>query len=160
MTRLATTALVICLVAGLNTFAAATDFAEDGVVDVYAALAVVEDTEIDFGTVTDNDGTVTLGLLDSITSDVSGIHVGSSTVLSGDYTISGEVGAAVGIDIAGSTTAGLEIVNFTTNAGVLPLAGQILPVVLVIGADLTVTSATAAPGTNQLLNFTITVNYE
>ena len=160
MTRLATTALMICLVAGLSTVAAATDFGEDGVVDVYAALAVTESVEIDFGTVTDNDGVITLTLVNTIVGDASGIHVGSSTPVTGSYIVSGQAGAAVGIDINGSTTAGLEIKNFTTDAGVLPLAGQILPITLAVGADLEVFSGTAAPGNDQPLNFTVSVNYE
>ena len=41
----------------------------DTVVDIYAVLGVAETTELDFGSVTDQDGTITLGLADTITSD-------------------------------------------------------------------------------------------
>ncbi len=160
MSRLITIALALCLLQGFSRPAAAADFPETGVVDVFAALLVTEDFGIDFGTVSDNDGTVTLNLADTISLDPSGIAVPDASVNSGDFTITGEVGAAVGIDIAGSITAGLEILNFTTDLGVLPLAGQVLPVTMIVGADLTVDSGTAVAGPGQLLNYTVSVTYE
>ena len=56
MTRLTTIALTLCLMAGFSPIAGATDFAEDGTVDVFISLSVNEDTNLDFGAVTDRDG--------------------------------------------------------------------------------------------------------
>ena len=161
MSRLTTIALTLCLLAGFSPLAAAFDFNHDGVVDVFAALGVAETTEMDFGTVSNNDGTVTLGTGDSITANPQLIHVTSSTVFTGDYTISGEANATVAVALTGSATAGLTIDTFTTDQGDLnnvPLGGG-GSVVLAIGADLTVDSGTASPGTDLPLNFTLGITY-
>ena len=44
MTRLTTIALTLCLLAGFSPLAAATDFNETGLVDIFTALAVNQDT--------------------------------------------------------------------------------------------------------------------
>ncbi len=161
MTRLTTIALTLCLLAGFSPLAAATDFNETGLVDIFTALAVNQDTALDFGAVSDNDGTVTLGLTDNIAADPSGIHVPSSIFTTGDFTITGQAAQTVAVTITGSgPTAGLTIGNFNTDQGAPPLAGLALPITLAIGADLTVDSASAAPGNDQNLNFTIGVTYE
>ena len=160
VTRLATIALTLCLLAGFSPLAAATDFNETGVVDIYTALLVSQTTPLDFGAVSDNDGVVTLGIADDIT-DPSGIHVPSSTYTTGDFSITGQAAQSVAVTITGSgPTAGLTIGNFNTDQGAPPLAGLALPATLAIGADLTVDSASAAPGNDQNLNFTIGVTYE
>ncbi len=152
--------LVFGVTLGLTTVAGATDFLHDGRVDIVAALAVAETTELDFGSVTDNNGTVTLNTSDVISSDPSSIHVGG-TVASGDYTITGEANLIVTVVLTGSAASGLTIDTFTTNQGDLTSVnlGAGGSVVVTIGADLTVASATAAPGANQALNFTIGVTY-
>lgn len=159
MTRLTTIGLALCLMAGFSPLAAATDFNEDGNVDVYAALTVFETIEIDFGTVTDNDGTITLDLADTI-NDPSGIYVASDPATTGDYLLGGESGQTVAIVLTGSTTNGLTIGNFTTSEADLnnvTLTGGSIS--LLIGADLTVASGTATAGPNQPLNFTIGITY-
>ena len=132
----------------------------NGRVDVYEVLGLSETTELDFGTVSDNNGTITLGLGDSITSDASGISLGG-TIASGVYTVTGQANATVSMSLAGSSAAGLTIGSFTSSEADLSTvslgAGGSNAVTL--GADLTVASATAAPGADQLLSFTITVNY-
>ncbi|MEE9278860.1 MAG: DUF4402 domain-containing protein [Myxococcota bacterium] len=152
--------MTLVLAMGFTPMASAIDFTHDGVVDVFAALAVAETTELDFGIVSDNDGTVTLNTSDTISSDPSGIHAGG-TVATGDYTITGEASTTVAVTLTGSTAAGLTIGTFTTDQADLnnvPL-GVGGSVVLAIGADLTVSAASASPGTNQTLSFTLGITY-
>ena len=160
MTRFSSSLLVFCLLVGISASARALDFAHDGHVDVFAALGAAETQDLLFGVVTDSDGTVTLDTSDSITADPNGIHVGG-TVASGDYDLTGEPNQMLAIAITGSTTSGLEIGNFTTNQTDLnsvPI-GPTGSVVLTVGADLTVDSATAVSGIFQPLNYTIAVTY-
>ncbi len=159
MKRFVSFSAVLGLIFALNGVAHAIDFAHDGKVDVIQALAVAETTELDFGTVSDNDGTITLDLVDGIT-DPSGIHAGG-TVASGVYTITGQSGNVVTVVLtAGAMPAGLDMDNFTTSEAdlaLVTLTGGTLA--LTIGADLTVTAASAAVGADQLLAFTIGVTY-
>ena len=160
MTRLGSSLLVSCLLLGISSSAGAIDFAHNGHVDVFPAIGTAETQDMLFGVVTDTDGTVTLDISDSITADPNGIHVGG-TVASGDYDITGEPNQTLGIAITGSTTSGLAIGNFTTNQADLnsiPI-GPAGSVVLTVGADLTVDSATAVAGIFQPLNYTIAVTY-
>ncbi len=156
--------LAALLVATPFTQVMALDSAQDGVVDVFIALAVAETVELDFGAVIDADGTVTLDTADTIASDPNGIHQGG-TVASGVYTITGQPSTAVDVDITPANANGLLLSNFTTDVGggVFPLVGVMIDGVgdlaMTLGADLEVQSGTAAPGANQALNFTITVTY-
>ncbi len=152
--------LAFCLCMGIGSAAEAVEFSQDGHVDVFAALGAAETQDLLFGVVTDSDGTVTVDTSDSITADPNGIHVGG-TVASGDYNITGEPNQTLAVAITGSTTSGLAIGNFTTNQADLnsvPIrpAGS---VVLTVGADLTIDSATAVAGIFQPLNYTIAVTY-
>ena len=138
----------------------AVDFAQNGKVEVITALNVTESTELDFGAVADNDGTITLNLTDTISADPSGIHKGG-TAASGHYTVTGEPNKSVTIGFAGSTANGLTIGSFTTsqadpNNVALGGAGSVL---ITIGADLTVDAATATEGSDHLLSFTVSVTY-
>ncbi len=138
----------------------AADFAHDGKVDVILALSVAETIELDFGTVSDNDGTITLDTSDTISSDTNGISAGGS-IATGVYTISGQSGNIVTVVLtAGSMPAGLAMANFTTSeadlSAVTLVAGT---AAITIGADLTVTAASAATGNDQALNFTVAVTY-
>ena len=159
MKRFVSFSAVLGLIFALNGVAHAIDFAHDGKVDVIQALAVAETTELDFGTVSDNDGTITLDLADGIT-DPSGIHAGG-TVASGVYTITGQSGNVVTVVLtAGAMPAGLDMDNFTTSEAdlaLVTLTGGTLA--LTIGADLTVTAASAVVGADQVLAFTIGVTY-
>lgn len=158
--RITRTALAFLLAMGVASTASATDFNHDGVVDVYAALAVAETTELDFGIVQDLDGTVTLDVNDAITSDANSIHVGG-TVLSGVYTVTGQINQSVAVSFTGSTASGLTIGTFTHDQGDINNVGLGAggSAAVTIGADLTVNAAAAGTGTNQLLAFTVTVTY-
>ncbi len=152
--------MALGLIMGLTGVGHTADFAHDGKVDVILALSVAETTELDFGTVSDNDGTITLDLTNTIPSDTNGISAGG-TIASGVYTISGQSGNIVSVVLtAGSMPAGLAMANFTTSeadlSAVTLVAGT---AAITIGADLTVTAASAATGNDQALNFTISVTY-
>ncbi len=152
--------LALVLTFTFSSIALATDFAVDGKVDVVAALAVAETTELDFGKVTDNDGTITLSLVNTITSDTNGIGVGG-TIVSGVYTITGGANETVAVVLTGSSASGLTIGTFTTSEGDLNTValGAGGSNALTIGADLTVVAASAAAGDDQSLSFTIGVTY-
>jgi hypothetical protein len=158
-------ALTLVALVSIMPFAAvALDSAQDGKVDVLVALSLAETVELDFGAVADADGTVTLDISDTIASDPAAIHQGG-TVTSGLYTITGSASTLVDVDIAASNANGLNLSNFTTDAGAgtFPLVGVSTDgtgdLAMLLGADLQVQSGTAAPGSNQDLAFTITVVY-
>ena len=152
--------LALVLTFTFSSIALATDFAVDGKVDVVAALGVAETTELDFGKVTDNDGTITLSLVNTITSDTNGIGVGG-TIVSGVYTITGGANETVAVVLTGSSASGLTIGTFTTSEGDLNTValGAGGSNALTIGADLTVLASAAAAGADQSLSFTIGVTY-
>ncbi len=132
----------------------------NGRVDVYAAIGMSETTELDFGLVALANGTITLGLSDSITSDANGISYGG-TIASGVYTVTGEASQTVSMSLTGSTSSGLTIGTFTSSEadlGTVSLGGGGSNAVT-LGADLTVAQGPASTGNDQALNFTITVNY-
>ncbi len=162
--KFATRMLVMFVVLSVAGFAFAVDLPLDGKVDVFIPLTVAETFELDFGAVNDQDGTVTLDLLDAITVDASSIHAGGTTQ-SGVYTFSGSANQTIDIAIAANNANGLNLTNFTTDlgGGTFPLVGEALDgagdLACTIGADLTVVAATAAEGANQSLNFTFTANY-
>ncbi len=160
MKRFVSLSAVLGLIFALNGVAHAIDFAHDGKVDVIQALAVAETTELDFGAVSDNDGTITLDLLNTISVDASGIAAGGSPA-SGVYTVSGKDGNVVTVVLtAGAMPAGLDMDNFTTSeadlANVTLTGGN---AAITIGADLQVTAAAAGVGNDQLLAFTVGVTY-
>ena len=160
MKRFVSFSAVLGLIFALNGVAHAVDFAHDGRVEIIEALGVAETTELNFGKVSDNDGTITLDLADTISLDVNGISAGGP-IASGVYTITGQSGNVVSVVLtAGAMPAGLAMATFTTSEadlGNVTLTGGTLA--LTIGADLTVTAASAAVGADQLLNFTIGVTY-
>ena len=159
MARIRYIALAFLLALGAASSASAVDFNHDGVIDIFAALAVAETIELDFGTAQDLDGTITLDINDTITADPGLIHAGG-TVTSGVYTISGQASQTVAVSFTGSTANGLTIGTFTTDQADLNNvslgAGS---VAVTIGADLTVVSATATTGADQLLAFTLSITY-
>ncbi len=147
------------LVFAVNGLANATDFAQTGKVDVILALSVVQDTELDFGTVSANDGTITLDSADTISADPSGISAGG-TIASGEYTISGQSGNVVTVTLTpGSQPAGLVLSSFTADQplGTITLTGG--NATIKVGADLQVIAASVTTGNDKVLNFTLGVTY-
>ena len=129
---------------------------------VKAQLAIVENVQIEFGSVLDRSGSIILGLNDLITADPSDIHVGGIP-FSGNYLISGTPDTAIQINITSQNANGLVLSQFNTNIGAPPILGTTLNGIgeleLIVGAKLTVDSGTAIPGLGQDMAFTITVNY-
>ncbi len=132
----------------------------DGRVDVLQALGLSETTQLDFGTVVDQDGTITLDLSNSISSDPGGISLGG-IIASGVYNCTGTPNTTVSVTPMGSTSAGLTIGTFTSSEPSLLTVslGGTGSKNITLGADLTINSASASPGLDQPLSFTITVNY-
>ncbi len=160
MKRFVSFSAVLGLIFALNGVAHAVDFGHDGKVDVLEALAVAETTELDFGAVSDNDGTITLDLLNTISVDANGIAAGG-VPQSGVYTVSGASGNVVTVVLTvGAMPPGLLLLNFTTSEADLALVtltgGN---AAITIGADLQVTAAAAGVGNDQVLAFTVGVTY-
>lgn len=153
-------ALALIVALALSPAAGAVELNTSGRVDVLVALTVAETTEMDFGTVVDRDGTITLGLPSTITDDASGIHVGGTTQ-AGVYTISGEANVVISVSFSGGTANGLTIDQFETDQADLNSLslGPEGAVALAVGANLTVEQGSAAPGADQALSFIITVAY-
>lgn len=125
-------------------------------------LSILETIELDFGAVLDSDGAVVLGLGDAITADPAGIHVGS-TAITGEYLITGDPFAVLSLSILGSSTSGLTIDDFETSEGTPPLLSVVLngagEIDIRMGATLTVDEASASPGVDQALTYTISIHY-
>ena len=153
-------ALAMVTALALSPAAGAVELATSGRVDVIEAVTVAETTELDFGTVVDRNGTITLGLPSTITGDANDIHVGGTTK-AGVYTLSGGANLTVSVSFSGSTANGLTIDQFETDQADLSSVslGPEGAVALAVGADLTVAQASAAPGADQALSFVITVAY-
>ena len=64
-------------------------------------LVVTESTTLDFGSVLDQNGNVTMDASGNITSDPSGIHLGGS-VQSGVYVITGTPNCKIDMSLSGS----------------------------------------------------------
>ncbi len=126
------------------------------------AVSISTDQQMDFGQLADKDGTVTLGLADSITSDPSLIHYGGSPY-SGIYSLTGDPSTLVDISVSTSSSNGFTLASFISSEGNLPLIGVTLDgsgnLVLTVGATLTLDSATATVGSGQSVSFTITSTY-
>lgn len=127
-----------------------------------AQLSIVENVQMDFGSVLDSSGSIILGLNDLITIDPSRIHLGGVT-WSGNYMITGTPSTVVQINIISTNANGLTLSDFKTNRGSPPLVGTSLDVngelELIIGAKMTINSGVAVPGMDQPMAFTLIVNY-
>ena len=152
--------IVFGLTLGLSGVAHAVDFSQNALVDVLTAIGLTNDTQMDFGVVSDNDGTITLSTADAISVDASGIAAGG-VPLSADFTVTGAANDTVQITFTGSNANGLQILNFVTSpANVSALAlGVGGSTTFIVGADLTVTAASASTGTNTNVAYTVHIIY-
>ncbi len=127
-----------------------------------AAVSISTDQQMDFGQLADKDGSVTLGLADTITSDPNIIHFGGSPY-SGIYTLTGDPNTLVDISVSTNSSNGFSLASFVSSEGNLPLVGVTLNgggfLVLTVGATLTLDSTTAIIGNGQSIAFTITSTY-
>jgi len=127
-----------------------------------AELTIAEISELDFGSVVDRSGNVSVGLNNDVIFDPFNIHVGNP-VTTGIFHITGDPFSTFSISVIGSTISGLSIGSFNTSEGSPPVLNASLNALgqldLRLGADVTVNSAQATPGLNQPLLFTIIMNY-
>lgn len=127
-----------------------------------AEVSISTDQQMDFGQLADKDGTITLGLADTITSDPNIIHYGGSPY-SGIYTLTGDPDTLVDISVNTSANNGFSLSDFVSSEGNLPLIGATLNaggfLVLTLGASLTLDATTAVVGSGQSIAFTITSTY-
>jgi hypothetical protein len=128
-----------------------------------AAVSIIYDQQMDFGQLALSDGSVTLGLSDSIINDPDIIYYGGSAY-SGIFTITGDLGVAVDVSIVAIPSNGLTLSSFVSSEGNMPLTGVLLSpttgeLVLTLGATLTVDRMQASVGSGQTISFTITSTY-
>lgn len=135
---------------------------EDPVPRRDAEVSISTDQQMDFGQVADKDGSVTLGLADSIIADLDHMHFGGSPY-SGIYTITGDPSTTVDISFTSNPANGFTLGSFVTSEGsgnpinaTLNPAGQL---VLTVGATLTLNAAQVSIGGGQTISFTITSTY-
>jgi hypothetical protein len=127
-----------------------------------AEVGIALDQQMDFGQVADNDGSIILGLADTITSDPDFIHYGG-TPYSAICTITGDPDTGVDVSISSAGSNGLSLGDFTSSEGAIPLINVNLDpsgeLVLTIGATLTVDETNASVGPGQSISYTITTTY-
>jgi hypothetical protein len=127
-----------------------------------AEVSITTDQQMDFGQLADKDGSVTLGLGDSIIADPNYIHYGGSPY-SGIYTLTGDPSTAVDISVAAISGNGFTLSSFVSSEGAIPLIGVLLDpsgeLVLTVGATLTLDASTAVIGSGQNISFTIISTY-
>lgn len=127
-----------------------------------AEVTISTDQQMDFGQLADKDGSVTLGLADTIVADPDHMAYGGSPY-SGIYTITGDPNTAVEIQFIANPSNGFTLSSFVTSEGsgnpisaTLNGAGQL---VLTVGATLTLNAAQVSVGSGQSISFTITSTY-
>ena len=129
--------------------------------DLEVSMSV--DQQMTFGQLVDMDGSVTLGLADTITADPANMSYGGAPY-SGIYTITGDPDTTVEITITSVTADGFTLSSFVTSEGnaspsllaTLDSAGEL---VVILGATLTLDAAQVVLGNGQSINFTITTIY-
>ena len=128
-----------------------------------AGLNTVLDTQVHFGTLADDDGSVEIGTTDNVVSDPDHLFV-DPTVFSGVIDVTGDANAAVSITIVGGSATGLSLSHFVTSEGTPPLTSVFLDgdgfLRLRIGARLTVDREFAIPGEGREIEYTVTILYE
>jgi hypothetical protein len=128
-----------------------------------AELSVHQVWAMHFGSLCDNDGSVTLGVADAIIDDPDNLVYGG-TPQSGVILFTGDAFAALTVDISGSAGDGFVLSDFATNQGAPPLAGLTLDdtgqLTLVVGARLQLDSSQIGSGSGQSVGWTISAVYE
>ena len=134
----------------------------DPIVRRAAEVTITTDQQMDFGQLADKDGSVTLGLGDSITADPDRIHYGGSPY-SGIFTITGDPSTTVDISISSTPANGFSLGSFVTSEGSgSPINATLDPtgaLVLIVGGTLTLNAAQVSIGAGQSISVTITSTY-
>ena len=139
----------------------------DGVVPPSLArrveLSLSVNTPLDFGSLADNDGWVEISAFNGVLGDPQHLQI-DATIFSGIIDIAGDPDAAITISISGGSAGGLSLSNFHTHLGDPPLSSVTLDETgdlrLRVGARITIDSATATPGADLTVPYTVTVAYE
>jgi len=128
-----------------------------------AELSVYQLFAMHFGTLCDDDGAVTLGIADAITSDPDNIVYGG-TPQSAVIRLNGDAFRAVSVDVAVGSTPGFQLGDFLTSYGAPPLSGLTLDatgyLTFSLGARLQLDSSVVDPGTGQPIAYTVIAVYE
>jgi hypothetical protein len=139
----------------------ATDQTGNASAQIQQAISIVEDTQMDFGTVAvdGSGGTVTIDSTGSVSGPAGYTFSGSPAA--GAFTASGDASTAVTISFtAGSLTGpgtAMTLNNFTHDAGGSPTTDGSGDLAFNVGADLVVNAAQASGAYSG--TYTVTVNY-
>ncbi len=159
--------LTIAIVCIAST-ASAVDLASHALVDIVEGIVLTETAGMDFGTLSKNDGTVVIAPDGSYT-DAASLMFDPTGVAAGGFTVQSVAGADVTVSVvAGAMPAGLDLNTFTldvaggTTTGTSPQSHTMAADtdVLLVGASLDVTGATATVGDDTSLPFTVTVVFQ
>ena len=138
----------------LSGVALATDLASNANVEIVTAIAISEDTQIDFGLLTNEDGTCTMASGGALTGSAGQSCTGSATP--GSFTVTGTAGKVVDLTL----TAGAAVDGVTYNPVVDGSSAPTLTAgsatVAVIG-NLVLASATDG---DKNIAYTFTANYQ
>ena len=138
----------------LSGVALATDLASNANVEIVTAIAISEDTQIDFGLLTNEDGTCTMASGGALTGSAGQSCTGSATP--GSFTVTGTAGKVVDLTL----TAGAAVDGVTYNPVVDGSSAPTLTAgsatVAVIG-NLVLASATDG---DKDIAYTFTANYQ
>lgn len=128
-----------------------------------AELSVYQVYAMHFGTLCDNDGSVTLGVADAIIADPEHLVYGG-TPQSGVIRCYGDPFYGVSISISGSAGGGFVLSHFNTDQGAPPLSGLTLDatgyLTISVGARLQLDGSQIGSGTAQTVGYTVTAVYE
>ncbi len=138
----------------MSNVAFAADEASNANVNIVTAITISEDTEIDFGTITNEDGTCTMASGGALTGSAGQSCTGTETP--GSFTVSGTDGAVVDLVVtAGAAVDGVTYTPAIDGASTATLTGG-NATVAVIG-NLALSSATDG---DKNIAYTFTANYQ
>mgnify|MGYP001057353911 CR=1 FL=1 len=124
-----------------------------------APLAVLHQTQMDFGTLADHDGWVEMDWQNRLVYNPDHLSM-DFTAVSAVFVVTGDPSTNTTVSITGGTTEGLTISDFTTDWGDPPIAGFRLDgtgeQTIRIGARLTVDSSVATNGP-KAISYTFSV---
>jgi len=148
----------------------AVDLGSTAVVDIVEGIVLAETQQMDFGSLSKNDGTVVVAADGSYT-DANSLMFDDSSVAAGEFTITSVAGAAVTLTVtAGAMPAGLDLNTFTADIAAGTTTGAVGAGlahtmaadtdVLALGASIDVTGATATVGDDTALPYTVGVVFQ
>ncbi len=134
--------------------ALATDQASNANVEIVTAIAISEDTQIDFGLLTNEDGTCTMASGGALTGSSGQSCTGSATP--GSFTVTGTAGQVVDLTLTAGSAVGGVAYNPVVDGSSTPTLTAGSATVAVIG-NLVLVSATDG---DKDIAYTFTANYQ